>query len=152
MTQPFAPPPDVPHNWTPIQPFPRPGPRRSFVADAPDGDRLRVAYFRVDDEPILRGKAWFGPGAEGPPGIAHGGAVSAVLDEAVGAVAWMHGHRVVVARLTVDFRRMVPLGVDATLEATVASVEGRKVTCRARLTDGEVLLAEAEGLCVVRRD
>jgi acyl-CoA thioesterase FadM len=95
---------------------------------------------------------WFGPGTEGAPGIAHGGSVAAALDEAVGGVAWMLGHRVVVARLTVDFRTMVKLGTDATLEATLAGVDGRKVTCRARLTDGDALLAEAEALCVMLRE
>jgi acyl-coenzyme A thioesterase PaaI-like protein len=109
-------------------------------------------YFRVGDEPVLRGKVWFGPGTEGAPGIAHGGSVAAALDEAVGGVAWMLGHRVVVARLTVDFRTMVKLGTDATLEATLAGVDGRKVTCRARLTDGDALLAEAEALCVMLRE
>lgn len=146
-----APVPDVPAGWTPIQPFPQIRPKRSFVSDSPDGDRLRIAYFRNGDEPVLRAKAWFGPGAEGPPGYAHGGAVSAVLDEAVGATAWMLGHRVVVARLTVDFRSLVPLGVDATVESSVVSLDGRKITCRARMMQGQTLLAEAEGLCVVLR-
>jgi len=146
----MAPTPDVPADWLRIKPFPSLQPKRSFVSDDPEGDRLRVTYFRRGDEPVLRGKAWFGPGTEGPPGYAHGGAVAAVLDEAVGAVAWMAGHRVVVAQLTVDFRAMVVLGVDATLESSVVTVDGRKIRCRARLTDGDTLLAEAEGLCIVR--
>ena len=37
--------------------------------------------------------------------------------QTVGGVAWMMGYRVVVARLTVDFRTMVRIGTDATLEA-----------------------------------
>jgi acyl-coenzyme A thioesterase PaaI-like protein len=139
---------DVPADWTPIQPFPRTTANRSFVSDDPLGDRLRVAYFRKHDEPMLRAKVWFGPGTEGPPGYAHGGAVAAALDEAVGAAAWMLGHRVVVARLAVDFRSPVPLGTDATIESSVTGVEGRKIRCRARISNGDVLLADAEGLCV----
>ena len=146
-----APLPDVPADWTPIEPFPRASTSRSFVSDDPGGDRLRVAYFRRGQERILRAKAWFGPGAEGPPGQAHGGAVAAVLDESVGAVAWMLGHRVVVARLAIDFRNPVPLGADATVEATVVAVDGRKITCRARLGHEGRLLAEAEALCVTLR-
>jgi len=147
-----APTPQVPSDWTRIDPFPRSHTKRSFVSETLETDRIRVMYFRVGDEPVLRGKVWFGPGTEGPPGIAHGGAVAAALDESVGGVAWMLGHRVVVARLTVDFRAMVRIGTDATIEASVAEVNGRKVTCRARLTDGDTLLAEAEGLCVVLKE
>jgi acyl-coenzyme A thioesterase PaaI-like protein len=140
---------DVPSDWTPIEPFPRSGAARSFVSGDVDGDRLRVAYFRIGDEPVLRARVWFGPGTEGPPGYAHGGAVAAALDEAVGAAAWMLGHRVLVARLAVDFRNLVTLGLDATIDASVVGIEGRKITCRARLSDGSTTLAEAEGLCVV---
>ena len=141
--------PDVPPDWTPIQPFPRNDTRRSFVSDDPEGDRLRVVYYRSGDEPVLRATVWFGPGTEGPPGYAHGGSVAAALDEALGATAWMLGHRVVVARLAVDFRNPVPLGIDATIEASLVGIERRKVTCRARLTHNGTLLAEAEGLCVM---
>ena len=144
--------PDVPADWTRIEPFPRIEARRSFVSDAPDGDRLRVVYYRNGDEPVLHATVWFGPGTEGPPGYAHGGAVAAALDEALGATAWMLGYRVVVARLVVDFRNLVTLGIDATIESSVVGVDGRKVTCRARLTHNGALLAEAEGLCIMIRE
>lgn len=147
-----APKPDVPADWLEIQPFPRVDAKRSYVSDDPDGDRLRVVYFRRGEEPILRAKVWFGPGTEGPPGYAHGGAVASALDESVGAVAWMLGHRVVVARLMVDFRNLVVLGIDATIEAHVVAIDGRKITCRSRLLHDETLLAEAEGLCVTVRN
>jgi acyl-coenzyme A thioesterase PaaI-like protein len=107
-----------------------------------------VAYFR-DRGGRLVGRAWFGPGAEGPPEHAHGGSVAAVLDEAMGAAAWMAGYPVVAARLSVDFRRMLPLGTDCLLEAWVDGVEGRKVQVRGRLTgEGVELFAEAQGLFI----
>src|SRR6185436_14293286 len=148
-----APKPSVPASWVPIEPFPRAAQsKRSYVSGNPDGDRLRVAYFRQGDEAMLRAKVWFGPGTEGPPGISHGGAVASALDESIGGVAWMLGHRVLVARLTVDFRNPVALGTDATIESTIVNVDGRKITCKARMTNGETLLAEAEGLCVRLRE
>jgi acyl-coenzyme A thioesterase PaaI-like protein len=134
--------------WEAVDPFPQLRPQRSFVSDDPAGDRLRVAYFRRPGEQALRATVWFGPGTEGPPGHAHGGSVAAVLDEALGAAAWLAGHPVVVARLTVDFREMVRVGTEAIVDARVVSVDGRKVTCRARMTAGDTLLAEAEALCV----
>jgi acyl-coenzyme A thioesterase PaaI-like protein len=138
----------APAGFEPIHPFPELGSGRSFVSDDPAGDRLRVAYFRRGDEPGVLAKAWFGPGAEGPPGHAHGGSVAAILDEALGAAAWVAGHIAVVARLTIDMREMVPLGTDTTVEARVVGVDGRKVVCRARLFDGDTLFAEGEALCV----
>lgn len=138
--------------WRPIEP-----PRlergslgsRSFVSGDPQGDRLRVRYFWRGGERPLVGRAWFGPGAEGPPGYAHGGSMAAVLDEAMGAAAWTAGHKVVAVQLDTSFRRMLPLGTDALLEAWVESVEGRKVRTAGRLVGeaGEVF-AEARALFV----
>lgn len=122
-------------DWEAVQPLRIEGGRGSFVSGDPDGDRVRVAYFRRPSDGALVGRAWLGPGAEGPPGHAHGGATAAVLDEAMGAAAWMAGWVVVAVHLEVDFRRMVPLGTDAWMEARVERVEGRKVMTRGRLHD-----------------
>lgn len=148
-----APPEVVPEaDWTPCEPF-RPylqdDSHESFVAPGAGGGRLRVAYFRRAGSNSLVGRAWFGPETEGPPGHAHGGAVAAAMDEALGAVAYTEGHPVVVARLTVDFRAMVPVGVDATFETWVERIEGRKVHTRGRLVSPSgALLAEGHAICV----
>jgi acyl-coenzyme A thioesterase PaaI-like protein len=121
--------------WQPVQPLRIEGGRGSFVTGDPEGDRLRVAYFRHPQGDRLVGRAWFGPGAEGPPGHAHGGSTAAVLDEAMGASAWLAGHIVVAVHLEVDFGRMIPLGTDARFEARVVSTDGRKVRTTGRLHD-----------------
>ena len=121
--------------WIPIEPLRLEGGRGSFVSGDPEGDRLRVRYFRRPGDRRLVGRAWFGPGAEGPPGHAHGGSIAAVLDEAMGAAAWTEGHVVVAVRLDTSFQRMLPLGTDATVEAWVDRVEGRKVWTVGRLLD-----------------
>jgi acyl-coenzyme A thioesterase PaaI-like protein len=135
--------------WTPIDPLRLEGGPRSFVSGDPGGDRLRVRYFRREKDGRLVGRAWFGPGAQGPPGHAHGGSMAAVLDEAMGAAAWMEGHLVVAVRLCTSFQRMLPLGTDALLEAWVERLEGRKVwtLCRLLDEDGEPF-AEADALFV----
>ncbi|HEX2163439.1 MAG TPA: PaaI family thioesterase [Thermoanaerobaculia bacterium] len=131
-----AAPPVVPEpGWEAVQPLRIEGGRGSFVSGDPEGDRVRVAYFRRAADGALVGRAWLGPGAEGPPGHVHGGATAAVLDEAMGAAAWMAGWVVVAVHLEIDFRRMVPLGTDAWMEARVDRVEGRKVLTRGRLHD-----------------
>lgn len=128
-----APPVVAEEGWTPVRPLRIEGGRGSFVSGDPEGDTLRVAYFRRRSDDRLVGRAWFGPGSQGPPGHAHGGSTAAVLDECMGAAAWLAGHAVVAAHIEVDFRTMLPLGTDAFFEAWVESVDGRKVDCRARL-------------------
>lgn len=135
---------DPPPGWVPLEP----APEESFVSGDPEGDRLRVRYY-LTPEGRVGALAWFGPGAVGPPGHAHGGALAAVLDEAMGIAAWTAGHPVVAARLVTDFRRMLPLGTVARVETEVAGTEGRKVRLLARLVspDGTVH-AEGEALFV----
>ena len=139
--------------WTPVSPFPAAADTRSYVTGDPTGARLRVAYFRRKDDDHLLARAWFGPEAEGPPGVVHGGAIAAVLDEAMGGVCWLNQHRVVAARISVTFLRMIPLGLDASVDAWIDLVEGRKITTRARLLDRDGgVLAESDGLFVVLRE
>lgn len=135
--------------WTAL-PMPKKiGRGRSFVSGDTDGDRLRVRYFRRESDGAMVGRVWFGPGAEGPPMHVHGGSMAAVLDEVMGGAAWMAGHTVVAAQITVKFRRMIPLLRVMTLEAWVTKKEGRRVTTAGRLIggDGEVY-TEGEGLFI----
>jgi acyl-coenzyme A thioesterase PaaI-like protein len=139
MEDPFAPPP----GWRPLDP----APEESFVSGDPVGQRLRVRYFTEGE--AVRALVWFGPEAVGPPGHAHGGAIAAVLDEAMGVAAWTAGHPVVAARLVTDFRRMVPLGTVTRVETAVEPAEGRKVRLTARLLGPEgTLHAEGEAVFV----
>jgi acyl-coenzyme A thioesterase PaaI-like protein len=136
-------------DWTPVVPYPGAGTRRSFLTGGGDDDRWRLSYFRRGRDGALVARIWFGPGTEGPPGIAHGGAVAAVLDDVMGAGVWLAGYPAVAARIVVDFREMVPLGLDAVIETRIEGTEGRKVRIRAWLTDGDRVFAESEGLFVI---
>ena len=145
-----VPPPVRPESgWLALDPFRIEGGRGSFVSGDPEGDTLRVAYFRRESDGRLMGRAWFGPGTAGPPGHSHGGAMAAVLDEAMGAAAWMAGHIAVAAHLATDFRAMLPLGTDAMLEAWVDRREGRKVWTAGKLWgDDGTVFAEATALFI----
>ncbi len=145
-THDLSPSPDL----TPVDPFPRLAGGGAFVSGDMQSDRLRVAYFHRASDDMLVARVWFGPGTEGPPGHAHGGSVASALDEAMGGAAWHAGYPVVAARIMIDFRAMVPIGLEGTIEAHVEQVDGRKVRTRGTLTDtsGKVY-ANGEGLFIV---
>lgn len=135
---------------TPLDPFKGIGSGGAWIPNNPHSERLRVYHFHRASDDTLVARVWFGAGTEGPPGHAHGGSIASVLDEAMGAAAWHAGHRVIAARITVDFRKMVPIGMTATIEARVEAIHGRKIHTRARMTDAEgALCASSEGLFIV---
>jgi uncharacterized protein (TIGR00369 family) len=132
--------------WTPLPDLGDLVGTHSFASGEPEGLRLRVALFRRDDDGAVVGRTWFGPHAEGPPGHAHGGAMAALLDEAMGVACWAAGHRVLAKELNVAFRRPLPLLSVATLECAVVVVDDRTLSTTGRLflPSGDVC-AEARG-------
>jgi acyl-coenzyme A thioesterase PaaI-like protein len=145
MTAPIATPEP---GWEPVEPFPYA--EETFLAE---GDRVRLAYFRKPNEPVLYAKAWFGTKTMGPPGHVHGGAMAATLDEAMGAVCWMNGHQVVAATITITFIALLPIQTETIVEARMERVEGRKIHLRSTLKNpsGQVV-AEGSGLFVILRE
>jgi len=127
--------------------------RPTFVTGQEDTDRLRVRYYLRGDDGRVVGKAWFGPGAQGPPGHAHGGSISALLDEAMGLACWVAGHFVVAARITISFLEMVPLGREVEFEAWVGRVDGKKVLTQSRLVAADgTKFGKGSGLFIVVDD
>lgn len=117
-------------------------------------DRLTVRYFRRATDRAVLGRVWLGPASQGPPGHAHGGAMAALLDEAMGAVTYLwRGRALLTARLEVDFRHPLPVPSGALVEAQVLRDEGRKLITRATLlTAARVEVAQAQGLYVEPRE
>ena len=149
----MAPPPATPEpGWTPVQPFPSLD-SQSFLVANPSGERVRIAYFRRAETPVLYARAWFGRETQGPPGHVHGGAMAAVLDEAMGGACWMNGHRTVAAKISVSFLEMLKLETETTVEAAIERTDGRKIYLRATMSNTSgTLIAEADGLFIVLRD
>lgn len=83
---------------------------------------------------------------EGAPGYAHGGAVSTILDDALGMLLFVLRRPAVTARLEVDFRRPAYLGRPFDVEAWVDEVDGRKLWMRAELREQGELIAAARSL------
>lgn len=123
---------------------------RSFLAGPhPDDEIVRLRWYVREADGALIGRVWFGPGAQGPPGHAHGGSMAAVMDEALGSACWVAGHGVVAAELNTRFRNMLPLGRVYTAEAWVERVEGRKIYTRGHILDEDgTVYTEATGLFI----
>ena len=123
----------------------------TFVSGDRSGHRFRIRYYRGQDDAHLSGKILFGTGAQGPPDHVHGGAMAAILDEAMGGVAWQSGHPVVAANLDVSFRRMLPLATECVVETEIVAVDGRKITTSGVLRDraGTTVYAEGQALFIV---
>ena len=139
-----APPPVPAPGWVPVRPFPSQTTPNSFVSGEHAADRTSVTYFRDPADNHLYASVWFGPASEGPPEAVHGGAIAAVLDEAMGAVCWMNGHPVVGARITINYLHLTPLGFSGRVESWIENVERRTMFIKSRLTD-EAGKVHAEG-------
>jgi acyl-coenzyme A thioesterase PaaI-like protein len=96
----------------------------------------------------LRVRGWFKVTEhhQGAPGLAHGGVISAAVDEGMGYLLWLVGSPAVTANLQVDFRRPVPVGSRLELDGRVDQVRGRKIWASMEgRVDGEVAV-EARAL------
>jgi acyl-coenzyme A thioesterase PaaI-like protein len=85
---------------------------------------------------------------QGAPGYAHGGAVTTILDDALGMLLFILRRPAVTARIEVDFRRPAFIGRPFEVEAWVDRVDGRKLWMAAALRDEGETIAEARSLFV----
>ena len=83
---------------------------------------------------------------QGAPGIAHGGIVALVLDEALGKVSKFCGATAVTAELNVEYLRPVRIGEQLRVEAVNERVEGKHLYHSGEIRDSMGrLLARAKG-------
>ena len=90
--------------------------RPQLPAPAAEGLTEYEAYFSFDER------------HQGGPGLAHGGLVSAALDEACGLLATWYAFPAVTARMFVRFRRPVPINTELLLRARIDDARGRRIT------------------------
>jgi len=93
--------------------------------DHPTG--LHLVMWGTDEELRVRGSFTVTEHHQGAPGLAHGGVISAAVDEGMGYLLWLVGSPAVTAHLEVDFRRPVPVGSQLDLEGRVERLAGRKI-------------------------
>ncbi|MEA2398823.1 MAG: hypothetical protein QOK25_2379 [Thermoleophilaceae bacterium] len=106
------------------------------------GMRMRIDGDRVFGEVTLDSRH------EGAPGYAHGGAISTVLDDALGMLLFVLRRPAVTARLEVNFRRPAYLDQLFDVEAWVDEVKGRKLHLAAELRSAGELVADGRALFI----
>ncbi len=116
----------------------------------PDNARGLQAEFVLDAEKRtacsrLTIPAW----AQGWQGVAHGGIISTLLDEACVHACRTVGAHPITAELTVRFRKPVPVGSEALVRGEVVEVRRRVVQARAYLEIGGDVFGEAQARIIL---
>ncbi|HDL18784.1 MAG TPA: PaaI family thioesterase [Bacteroidetes bacterium] len=118
----------------------------SFVSDG-EKERIKIDYFFNPEDGRVSATVIFGPLAQGPPNHAHGGATASVLDESMGAVAWLNGFPVMTVRMTIDFLKAVKLNSELNVAAWIDRVDENKVWLKSKITDENgTVFVKAKGL------
>lgn len=128
-----------------------PPPAGCFACDPDHPAGLRLAFTHDHAARTARARTVLDETFAGADGIAHGGIVATLLDEAM-----VHASRTVVplaatATLAVRYRLPTPVGVPLDIDAAVLSCRHRAVRCVARIRRNGTLLAEAEATLLVPR-
>ena len=131
-----------------LKPIKQPGSKTCFVCGVENDHGFRLSFYETSAKTV-EAKTSIPKHFQGYPGVAHGGVVTALLDE-VAVRAGTCGepeHMMVTAKIEVHFRRSVPVEQPLRLVGTL--IERRSRATRAR---GEILLpdgtlgAEAEAI------
>jgi uncharacterized protein (TIGR00369 family) len=109
---------------------------------------VQTRYTWQADARAVHGELLFQPEAQGLPGYVHGGALSAIADEAMGMACWCEGHCAPGAQVNVTFLQPVRAGDRGHVRAWVVSVAARKLQCEAEIRVADVVVARATGLFI----
>lgn len=86
----------------------------------------------------------------GPPGHCHGGIIATILDDAMSKLNKLRDLVAATSRMTVDYRRPVPLNKRLRVESREISKRGRRLTRVAEITDEKgTVLARSRGVFVI---
>lgn len=89
--------------------------------------------FAQDEQGRMVARHCFTPNKEGPPRIVQGGAIAAVLDEAMTAAIFTAGFVGFTVNLNVNYRAPVFIGAEAQIVGYIERVEGRKIFTAAQI-------------------
>lgn len=117
----------------------------SFVATS-EKERLQIEYFFHPESKHVLASVVFGDLAQGPPGYAHGGAIAAVLDEAMGITSWMNNLKVMTTELITRYHKAIKLNTNVFIETEIAKRDETEIIISSKITDknNEIIFASAE--------
>lgn len=123
-----------------------------FVCGVENDNGLHLRFYESDSEPVQVIAEYTVPKQfQGYPGVVHGGIIAAMLDE-VASRTVMRGvppRVVVTARLSIRYRKPVPVETPLRLVGRVVEDKGKVATVAGQLTDvNGLVLAEAEAVVV----
>ena len=124
----------------------RPHPAGCFVC-GPDNPAATGIVLHTDADRVV-GEVRLDDRHQGVPGVAHGGAIAAIVDEVAGSVMLIRGERFVTANLTIDFRAPVIIGQLLTTIAWLESRDGRKHFVAVELSVDDMAVGTAQALFV----
>jgi hypothetical protein len=153
MSKPVPPPIHVPADWEMIHlPFNVGSGRTMYTGQEPDG-KARFRFYRKPGDGAIYGRAWFGPGTEGPPAAVHGGALAYALDEAMGSLAWLNLYPAVALKLEFQYLKLSPLNVDLHLEARLVSAGKSRLEIESTvaLPDGSICVEGKGSFAILTR-
>ena len=113
-----------------------------------------LTYLYEPSSKKMIGVVWFGPDAESHRGLCHGGAMSSLMDDFCGHMAFVDSARPwsgATVQVNVALRKPVPVGSILRVVGKVRERKGRKVHIEATLDDGEdggEIYATLEGLSI----
>jgi hypothetical protein len=94
------------------------------------------------------GSVNFGSAYEGPPGHVHGGYIAAMFDDLLGCAQSLSDKIGVTGTISIRFCAPTPLNTDLRLEGALDRIEGRKIYVTGKMYAGDLLTAEATGICI----
>jgi acyl-coenzyme A thioesterase PaaI-like protein len=105
--------------------------------------------YRTVEPDFVSGTVTFSRYYLGGNWAAHGGTIPLVFDDVLGRLIGGAGRQPSrTAYLNVNFRKITPIDQELGFEGRVDRIEGRKQFLTAKITDGEFVCADAEGLFV----
>ena len=127
-----------------------PNSRHCFVCGMENEFGLKLRFYKQDTDTVACDHT-VPERYQGYPGVVHGGIVASMLDEIVGRVFMLDDRErfMYTARLTVRYRKHVPVGKPLHLQGRVVKDRGKMAEAIGELYGPEGnLLAEAEALLV----
>lgn len=128
----------------------QPNSTHCFVCGMENVSGLQMRFFETHDDPPQVSAEYTVPVRfQGYPGIVHGGIVAAMLDEVASRTVFRGDppRIVVTARLSIRYRKPVPINILLRLSGRVIEDKGKVITVAGEiLGPGDVLLAEAEAV------